>query len=130
MWYELFEAGVSYIPAWWNELLSSRARFNQAVSRLHDYSLVEVSEGRCSLHACVYDWTLEYLNREAEREKLQIAVHCVAANVSWETEADYWVKHRRMLPHARRFQLVRLQSLIGISQVEPADLFNLAALYK
>ena len=130
LWYELFQAGASDIPAWWDELLSSRARFNRAISRLHEYSLIEVNEGRCSLHACVHDWTLEYLNREPEQEKSKIAIHCVAASVIWKSEADYWVKNRRVLPHARRFQLVRLQPLIGGSQIEPADLSYLAALYE
>ena len=74
-------AGVSDTPAWWRELLSGRVRFNRAISRLHDYSLIEVSEGQYSLHACVHNWTLEYLNREPEPEKLKIAIHCVAASV-------------------------------------------------
>ena len=89
LWYELFMVGADDTLVWWRELLLSRVRFNRAISRLHDYSLVEVSEGRCSLHACIHDWTLEYLNRKPEQEKYTIAIHCVAASVSWETEADY-----------------------------------------
>jgi hypothetical protein len=82
LWYELFQAGASDIPVWWGELLSSRARFNQALSRLHSYSLLEVSEGRYSLHTCVHDWTLEHLNHRFDQEGCGIAIHGVAASVS------------------------------------------------
>lgn len=46
LWYELFQAGADDEPAWWAKVLKSRARFNRAVSMLHSYSLLEVSEGR------------------------------------------------------------------------------------
>jgi hypothetical protein len=62
IWYEPFQAGASDAPAWWADVLRSWARLNRAVSTLHNYSLVEVSEGQYSLHTCVHDWKLEYLN--------------------------------------------------------------------
>lgn len=129
LWYGLFQAGGGDAPSWWVEVLTSLARFTRAMSTLYNYSLLEVSEGRYSLHTCVHDWTLEYLNHQLNAERCGIAIHCVAASVSWESEADYWVKNRCVLPHARRFRHVRSNGLIDCSQTEPEDLLSLAALY-
>jgi hypothetical protein len=54
----------------------------------------------------------------------------VAASVTWETEADYWVRNRRVMPHVRRFQHARLKALIDWSRIEAGDLFRSARLYK
>jgi tetratricopeptide (TPR) repeat protein len=130
LWYKLFQAGAGDAPAWWVDVLKSQARFNRAISTLHNYSLLEVSEGRYSLHTCVHDWTLEYLNHQVNQETCGIAIRCVAASVSWESEADYWVRNRRVLPHARRFQHVRLQAAINWGKLNSRDLSLLADLYR
>ena len=91
LWYELFQAGAEDRALWWLEVVKSKARFNRAMSKLHDYSLVEIRAGSYSLHACVHDWTLECLNRDLDNEIYQIAVHCIAKSVKWETEEEYWV---------------------------------------
>jgi tetratricopeptide (TPR) repeat protein len=130
LWYELFHGGASYAPAWWVDVLKSRAKFNQAISILHNYSLLEVSEGRYSLHTCVHDWTLGYLNHEFDWERCRIAIHCVAVSVSWVSEADYWVRNRRVLPHVGRFKHVQLKAAIDWSEIEPGDLYRFAGLYQ
>jgi len=130
LWYELFHRGVGDAPSWWVDVLKSRARFNRAFSTLHNYSLIEVSEGRYSLYTCVHDWTLEYLNHEFDGERYWIAIHYVAASVSWESEAEYWLRNRRVLQHARRFKHVRLKAMIDWSEVEPGDLHRFAGLYQ
>ena len=130
LWYGLFDGNISDAPAWWIELLKSRARFNRAISILHNYSLLEVNVGKYSLHTCEHDWTLEHLNREFDQERYRIAIHCIAANVSWESEAKYWVRNRRLLPHARRFKHVRLKKAIELSTIEPKDLHRFAYLYQ
>jgi hypothetical protein len=130
LWYELFHEGVGDAPSWWVNVLKSRVRFNRAISTLHNYSLLEVSEGQYSFHTCVHDWTLEYLNHKLDGDRCWIAIHCVAASVSWESEAEYWVRNRRMLPHARRLKDVRLKAAIDYCEIEPRDLFCLAGLYQ
>ena len=97
---------------------------------LHNYSLLEVSAGQYSLHTCEHDWTLEYLNYDFDQERCRIALRCVATNVSEESEAEYWVKNRRTLPHARRFTHVRIKSAIDWSGMEPRDLYRFAYLYQ
>jgi hypothetical protein len=89
-----------------------------------------VSGGRHSLHTGEHDWTLEYLNHEFNQERCRIAMHCVAANVSWESEAEYWVMDRRMLPHARRFQHLRIKALTDWRGIEPGDLYRFAGLFQ
>ena len=42
-WCEIFNANLGDPPAWWIELMKSLARFNRAISTLHDYSLLEMS---------------------------------------------------------------------------------------
>ena len=130
LWYGLFYEDVSNAPAWWIEVLKSRARFNRAISTLHNYSLLEVSAGQYSLHTCEHDWTLEYLNAEFDQERCRIAIHCITANVSEESEAEYWVRNRRVLPHARRFQHDRVKAAIDWSAIEPGDSYILADLYQ
>jgi len=69
LWYELFHGSIGDAPAWWVDVLKSRARFNRAISTLHNYFLLEVGEGRYRLHTCVHDWTLEYLNYKFDGER-------------------------------------------------------------
>ena len=130
LWCELFQTRTGDVPGWWSELLQSRARFTRAISRLHDYSLVEVYEGRYSLHTCVHDWTLECLNQPFDEERCGMAIRCVAASVSWDSEEEYWARNRRVLAHARRFQLARFRGSIDWSGIAPDDLVYLAAIYQ
>ena len=130
LWYDFFhDPDVSDPPAWWSELLKSRARFNRAISILHNYSLLEVSAGQYSLHTCEHDWTLEHLNQEFDQERCRIAIQCVAANVSSKSEMKFWVKNQRVLPHARRFEHVRIKAAIDWGSIEPKGLSWLGALY-
>jgi hypothetical protein len=85
---------------------------------------------RYSFHKCVPDWTLEYLNHEVYSERWRIAIHCVAASVRWESEAEYWVRNRRVLLLARRFQHARLAATIDWNKIEPGDLYCFAGLYQ
>ena len=130
LWYELFHKDVDDAPAWWTEVTKSRARFDRAISTLHSYSLLEINAGQCSMHMCEHDWTLEYLNHQLDQERFRIAVHCVAANVKWDNENEYWVNHRRMLPHARRFQNPRVKRVVDWNGIEPRELFHFGWLYE
>jgi hypothetical protein len=87
LWYELFQAGAdadaNAEPSWWSEMIKSKARFNYAMSKLHDYSLVEVQLENYSLHACVHDWSLEFLNRSFDDKLYRFAVRCIGQSVQW-----------------------------------------------
>jgi tetratricopeptide (TPR) repeat protein len=128
LWFELFQAGAKDRALWWLEVMKSKARFNRAMSKLHDYSLVEIRAGSYSLHACVHDWTLECLNRDLDNEIFQIAVHCVAKSVRWKTEEEYWVMNRRLFPHMHRLEHNRAKGWIDWSGIDMADLHSIGYL--
>src|SRR5271155_4175385 len=116
-------------PLSWSEVVESKARFNHVMSRLHDYSLVEIKAGSYSLHTCVHDWTLEYLNRTFNDKLCRLAIHCIARSVKWDTEPEYWVVNRRLLQHAQRLRHSHIITWIGWNSVEPGDLSYIAELY-
>ena len=128
LWYELFRAGADTEPSWWSEVVKSKARFNHAMSKLHDYSLVEVRAGSYSLHACVHDWALEYLNWSFDDKLCRLALRCIGRSVQWDTEAEYWVGNRRLLQHVQRLEHDRVKDSMDWSNTEIADSYCIAHL--
>ena len=45
VWYELFQAGTKDLGLWWLDVVKNKIRFDRAMSKLHDYSLVEIRTG-------------------------------------------------------------------------------------
>lgn len=110
--YELFrDADVSDLP-WLAVLTSNKRRFERAMARLCDYSLVENSRGSYSLHACVHDWTLQALNQNISKQYYLLAITCVASRVRLPSDPDYWLTHHILVKHATRFEHNRLSSSI------------------
>src|SRR5436190_17867006 len=118
----LFQAGADDEISWWSEVVKSKARFNYAMSKLHDYSLVEIRAGSYSLHACVHDWTLEFLNRRFDADLYRLAVRCIGRSVQWDTEAEYWIENRRLRQHVQRLEHDRIKCSIKWSSTEMVDL--------
>ena len=108
--------------------MKSKVRFNYAMSKLHDYSLVEVRSGSYSLHTCVHDWTIEFLNRRFEQKLYRLAVRCIGQSVEQETEAEYWVKNRRLLQHIERLEHDSIKDSINWNDTELTDLVSIANL--
>jgi tetratricopeptide (TPR) repeat protein len=135
LWYELFRAGVETRSefdselSWWPEVMKSKARFDRAMSKLQDYSLVEIGTGSYSMHTCVHDWALERLNFEDDGRLCRLAVQCVARSVKSKTEAEFWMVNRRLLSHVSRFEHVRVKDRIDWTKVDMVDLFHMAQLY-
>jgi hypothetical protein len=107
---------------------AGKARFNYAMSKLHDYSLVEVRAGSYSPHTCVHYWTLEFLSRSFDGGLCQLAVRCIGRSVQWETEAEYRVGNRRLLQHAQGLEHTRIKDSIDWSNIEIAGLHCIAHL--
>jgi tetratricopeptide (TPR) repeat protein len=129
LWFELFKAGAKAEASWLAEVVESRARFSDAMLKLHDYSLVEAKAGSYSLHPCVHDWTLSWLNRKFDEELWRSAVHCIARSVKRKNDAEYWVQNRRLIQHAHRLEHNRLKKSIDWTRVGLKDLSNIALLY-
>jgi hypothetical protein len=62
--YDLLQAGKESGFEWLSSLTVNQRQSSRAMARLHDYSLVEMSEGSYYLYTCVHDWTLQVLNRD------------------------------------------------------------------
>ena len=129
LWYELFQAGLDNEPSWWSEVMKSRARFNYAMSLLHDYSLIETRVGNYSLHTCVHDWTMGFLNRVIDHDLCHLAIRCIGLSVQRDTEAEYWVGNRRLVQHVQRLEHNRIKASIDWSSMEAANLYRIAYLY-
>ena len=68
-----------------HEALSSKLKFSQIMRKLQKYSLVESHEaGGYSLHTCVHDWTLDYLNKQIGHDLPWLGFHCVAVSFIWQ----------------------------------------------
>jgi hypothetical protein len=104
LWYELFEKGAEFGPPWFSNVAKSKARFNRAMAKLQEYSLVEARVGYYSLHTCVYDWTLEYLNHGFDAMLCWQAIRCVAKNVKSMREHEFIHVNRRLVPHVWRLE--------------------------
>ena len=77
---------------------------------LQEYSLFEAHHetGTYSLHTCVHDWTLDWLNRKIRIDLFRFGMHCVAESVVVESEPQYWERNQPLGAHAMRFQHPRL----------------------
>jgi hypothetical protein len=75
--YDLLQAGKESGSEWLSSLTANPRQFHYAMARLHDYSLVEMSENSYYLHTCVHDWTMQALNRDTNSEYFWLAVLCI-----------------------------------------------------
>jgi tetratricopeptide (TPR) repeat protein len=132
LWYALFQKGADSGPAWLSDVVKSKPRFNKAMGKLQEYSLVEVEvdaqPGQYGLHTCVHDWALEYLNREVDGELYGLAVHCVAASMKLETEAEFWIMNRRLVQHVIRLENERIRRSVDWNTVKVRDIYCIAYL--
>jgi tetratricopeptide (TPR) repeat protein len=132
LWYELFQKGADSGPEWLSDVVRSKPRFNKAMGKLQEYSLVEVEvdaqPGQYSLHTCVHDWTLECLNCKIDGELHGLAVHCIAANMKLVTEAEFWVMNRRLVQHVTRLEYERIRRSVDWNTVEVVDIYAIAYL--
>ena len=115
IWLELLQTDVNEKPSWLSYVTGSNIRFNGVMRRLQDYSLIEAHPEKkaFSLHSCVHDWSLEYLNSEVDEGLYCLAVRCVSNLVVPETEPTYWQRDQRLEPHAIRLRHCRFQELLS-----------------
>lgn len=114
--------------------LSDELNFDKVMRRLQDYSLVESYEstGGYSLHACVHDWTLNYLNRNIGPDLAWAAFHCVATSFVWEERPLCMFENRRLLQHVERFDNIRIQQILKDDQDcrTPVDFLPIGQLFR
>jgi tetratricopeptide (TPR) repeat protein len=112
IWYDLFRVKFRDGIPWLSRVTENKRRFERAMARLHDYSLVEISAESYSLHSCVHDWTLHILNRNISKVYCRVALRCIAGNVMSASEKDYWQNNQRLVHHAKRLEHSRLSQTL------------------
>jgi tetratricopeptide (TPR) repeat protein len=129
IWYGLLRPGGDYGLPWLSDVVRNEIRFNRAMAKLHDYSLIDVRLGSYSIHACLHDWALGFLNCDLNSVLYGAAVHCVALNVLVAGSPGSHMGNRRLLQHAIRLQSGRLKSMMDSNMVSLRDLLHIALLY-
>jgi len=81
-----------------------------------------------SLHTCVHDWTLKSLNREFDHGLYSLAANCIARNVMFDTDAEYWVVNRRLIQHVIRLEYEQTRRSVHWNCVKVEDMYNIAYL--
>jgi tetratricopeptide (TPR) repeat protein len=117
IWYELLHAGAdadAARPTWFIGLTSNVFAFEGTIRTLVEYCLVEAhsNTGSYSIHVCVHDWTLNYLNRDGDAPQYWLAFDCVAGCISGdEWENLFWLEFRRLTAHTTRLAHDRLATI-------------------
>ncbi|SLM38232.1 nb-arc and tpr domain protein, partial [Lasallia pustulata] len=102
VWFQLLAAGSEGSPVWFATIVYDELSFNEAIRLLCDHALIESLEmsGGYGMHNCVHAWAVHVLNAEREISMAILALICVGLAVPTEDVPEYWVKERRLLPHA------------------------------
>ncbi|KAI9875812.1 MAG: hypothetical protein M1830_007957 [Pleopsidium flavum] len=135
LWFGLLSSGIYNGPDWFSKLVAEELDFNEAIRVLCDHALVEFQDTSSGygMHSCVHAWTRHVLNKEPDFSMARLALHCVAFTVQDDTVADYWVRQRRLIPHANRC-LESVQDGLCLrsmgTEIDSNALFNLGMLYR
>lgn len=109
IWYELIRTGADGGPAWMSRVTVNKLRFDRGMTKLQDYSLVEVTAGSYSIHPCIHDWISEHFH--TDQNAFAAALHCVAGSIPDESHPQYWTITRRLLSHVDRLSKEEFRAL-------------------
>jgi tetratricopeptide (TPR) repeat protein len=109
LWYEL-AASASKLrseldieaPDWLPQVVGNQLAFSSALRILTRYSLIDAIEETSShsMHAVLHKWCYSLPLGSEKTELSEIAISIVALSVPSESNDDYRVLQRRLLPHA------------------------------
>lgn len=100
IWYDLIRAGRDQGPAWMSRITASKLRFDRAMARLQDYSLVEVTLGSYDIHPCVHTWVFAYF--DTDRKAFLASLNCIMRSIPLVFSRQYWDITHRLLQHIDR----------------------------
>ena len=118
IWYELIKAGASDEVPWMGRVTESKIHFQRAMSKLHNYSLVDVVAGSYQVHPCLHDWLVQSLNTPPQAILFINALTCVADSVQNSWSPRYWMTNRRLLEHADELESSRFGNLWQLFALE------------
>ncbi|KAM3083789.1 hypothetical protein ACMFMF_001154 [Clarireedia jacksonii] len=109
LWFDLLRHANSVDDEWIQKLTKDELNFNEAVTILCNFGLVEPDRSQqevgvkgYSVHSCVYSWIVFVLNKEWDKSLANLALTCVASEISGRNEKHWWLLQRRLLQHATR----------------------------
>jgi tetratricopeptide (TPR) repeat protein len=120
VWFELLRAGSGdSTPSWFAEVTKDIAAFENVMSVLVDYCLVETRSQTKSygVHICIHDWILNGLNPTADMSKYSIALNCTEGMIlagDWENLSD--LKYRKLVGHAVRLGYDHFHRILSQTQ--------------
>ncbi|KAK5188299.1 hypothetical protein LTR99_011136 [Exophiala xenobiotica] len=126
VWFELLRHARSADDEWIQKLAGDELNFNEAVTLLCSFGLVDVDRSlslplgaeRYSVHSCVHSWAVSVLNQKWDEGLAKLALACVASEVPSTTEKDWWLLQRRLLQHATRQDLFIVDDKVNIDGLE------------
>ena len=148
--FELFHAAFVKLsssdedtPTWFQRLASDKLSFLTTIRPLLIYSLLEGSAASSyTIHVLVQEWSWQMHTIHSRGKLVALAVLIVGSAVPANSQRDFWITQRRLLPHADRC-VKKFSEFIGKGQAQltnlglnyPTPLFlealsNLGSLYK
>ena len=114
LWYGLFTPLLSVattsetkLPEWYAQVVSSPTNFNVVIQALLSYSLAERQPTPLaySVHPVVHQWCYHKTVRD-RNATARLALIILGSTVPQQTNRNYWVVERRLLPHCNHLHKV------------------------
>ncbi|KAI9654946.1 MAG: hypothetical protein M1821_005699 [Bathelium mastoideum] len=107
VWFGLLRHASSTDDVWIQKLIEDELSFNEAVTLLCSFGLVEpdllqqFGSGGYSVHSCVHSWMSFVLNKKWDEALARLALTCVVSELA-STNESQWFIERRLLQHGIR----------------------------
>src|SRR5262249_11903789 len=96
---------------WMYRITESKTRFQRAMSKLHDYNLVDVVAGSYQVHPCLYDWLAAGVSYPPQPILFCTALICIAESIQDKSQPRFWMNNRRLLEHRKQLESSRFHDL-------------------
>ena len=102
IWFELLRGATDPTPQWYQNVISSRVRFNPLMKKLQDFNFVSCNHDQASytMHSCILDWIRHRLNHPHDPEMCGLALDCMSNSASDVDRPRFWEADARMEGHA------------------------------
>ena len=130
IWFELFHAAfvkhssiTEHTPEWFQHLASDKLSFLTTIRPLLMNSLVGGSADPSSytIHALVRELSWQTLTRDSRADLVDLATLIVGSAVPANSQRDFWITQRRLLPHAERC-VEKIFEFVKKGKAQPIDL--------
>ncbi|KAK6364242.1 hypothetical protein LTS17_012413 [Exophiala oligosperma] len=111
IWYDLIHAAASDEVPWLRRVTESKLHFRRAMSKLYDYSLVDIVGNSFQLHPCLHDWLVASFTKSPERLLFIAALTSIAYKVHQDSTPNFWIANRRLFEHVRQLESPRFDGL-------------------